>query len=94
MNKMRILKKETENIKQSKTEILELKNTTKVMNNKKENINRRINQPKKESVKQKRDYLKLSSLRAKKKKKKRMLKAYMSYRIALREIIYVIQYSK
>ena len=40
------------------------------MNNKKENINRRINQPKKESVKQKRDYLKLSSLRAKKKKKK------------------------
>ena len=27
MNKMRILKKETENIKQSKTEILELKNT-------------------------------------------------------------------
>ena len=85
--------REVEITKKNQTEILELKNTTKVMNNKKENINRRINQPKKESVKQKRDYLKLSSLRAKK-KKKRMLKAYMSYRIALREIIYVIQYSK
>ena len=89
--------REVEITKKNQTEILELKNTTKVMNNKKENINRRIYQPKKESVKQKRDYLKLSSLRAKKKKKKkkkRMLKAYMSYRIALREIIYVIQYSK
>ena len=62
--------REVEITKKNQTEILELKNTTKVMNNKKENINRRINQPKKESVKQKRDYLKLSSLRAKKKKKK------------------------
>ena len=53
--------REVEITKKNQTEILELKNTTKVMNNKKENINRRINQPKKESVKQKRDYLKLCS---------------------------------
>lgn len=62
--------REVEITKKNQTEILEPKSTTKVMNNIKENINRRINQPKKESVRQKRDYLKLSSLRAKKKKKK------------------------